>query len=282
MAATAEQIVKEVNDLVSLPEVAVRVNRMVDSPNYAVADVGKVIAQDPALTARLLKVANSPFYGLSTKIDTVSRAVSVLGSRQIRDLVFATSVTKVFDGLQNDLISMDDFWTHSICCGLAAKILAEKIGNGVGESIFIGGLLHDIGRLIMFKHLPELARKALLASIEGPDESLSVAERAFMTFDHAELGAALVRHWNMPASLQEIVGCHHDITKAKRYRKEVAIVQIANAIAVMVELDTLLAEDAPAIQPLAWELTGLDPSILEPTMEKVNEDLSAVKSMLGV
>ena len=143
LSLTLEQLIEKTSDMISLPQVSMRINEMVNSGDYKTADVGKLISQDAGLTVRLLKIANSPFYGLSKEVETVSRAVTILGSQQLRSLVLATSSVKAFEDMPNDLVSMQNFWFHNISCGLAAKFLSEKISDIDSESMFTAGLLHD-------------------------------------------------------------------------------------------------------------------------------------------
>ena len=113
---------------------------MVNDPKSTSADIANLISQDPGLTVRLLKVANSPFYGSSRQIETVARAVTLLGTAQIRDLVLATSTSQMFAKVTNDVIFIDDFWQHSIFCGLAAKSLANASGKATSDFAFVAGL----------------------------------------------------------------------------------------------------------------------------------------------
>ena len=281
---TPQELVKDIGELVSMPGVAVRINTMVDDAQYSATDIGKVIGQDPGLTVRLLKIANSPLYGFSSQIDTVSRAVTVLGTKQIRDLVLATSAIKAFDGIPNELMTMDDFWQHSIACGLAARELMGKQRAAQGESIFVAGLLHDIGQLVIFNKLPEQARQVLEMAVDEMDEiSLSEAEQRVLGFDHAQVGAELIRQWQLPQSLYECVAFHHQPAAADVFRFEAAIVHLANTLAVMAELDTTDFEEGevPLLDPQVWEITGLDKDVVEPTIAVVKERLAEVCSLFS-
>jgi len=274
---TPQELVKDIGELVSMPGVAVRINEMVDDAQYSATDIGKVISQDPGLTARLLKIANSPMYGFSSQIDTVSRAVTVLGTKQIRDLVLATSAIQAFDGIPNELITMDNFWQHSIACGLAARELMGKQRAAQGESIFVAGLLHDIGELVIFNKLPDQARQALEMVVDEMEETpLQLAEQQVLGFDHAQVGAELVKQWQLPQSLFECVAFHHQPSMAVDFKFEAAIVHIANSLAVMVELDTIdvFEGEVPPLDPQAWEITGLDQEIVGPVIEVVKERLA--------
>ena len=278
------ELVKGVGDLVTLPDVFIRINQLVEDPDSTLDDITKVISQDPSFTVRLLRVANSPFYGFSSSIETVSRAVTLIGTSQVRNLALSTSVSKTFAGLPNELVSMDNFWHHSLYCALAARIIAKRVRKSDPEAVFTAGLLHDIGELVIFNRLPEQARQALELVLDGGDEmAVYEAERQIMGLDHAQVGGELARQWNLPPLLQDCIGFHHDIGQAQHCPRETAIIHIANNLALMAEVDTLNPEDVPPFDPRAWELIGVDADeIVESTIREAQEEIvEAEKLFLG-
>jgi putative nucleotidyltransferase with HDIG domain len=278
MSHTVEQIIEQVGELVSLPEVCVKVNALINDPNSSIADVAKVIAQDPGLTARMLRIANSAFYGLVSKVDSVDRAAAIIGMAKIRDLVLATSVAKT---LPNDVFTMDAFWKHSIFSGLAAKALATHSGRGEADALFVGGLLHDIGQLVMFHVIREETSDALMASIEEPDEPpLYEVERRMIGFDHCQMGVALARKWQLPDLLCDCIEFHHQPGRAERHQDEVAIVHVANSLAYLAEIRSEDFEDAPPISPAARELLGLSDEKLLMIVAVAQREFSEVNSLL--
>ncbi len=276
-----QDLLDNIGQLVSLPAAYIRINEMVDDPKATAEDIGRVISQDPALTTRLLRVANSPLYGFSTQIETVSRAVTILGTKQIRDLALATAAVKTFEGIPNSLVSMDTFWEHSISCALCARALAMECLKSQRETLFIGGLLHDIGQLAMYKHLPDLSRQTLEACIDGPDDlENQEAEQKIIGFDHAEVGGELARRWSLPTVFQECIAYHHDPAQAKQHQVAASIVHIANSIATLVELNTTDLDSAPKIKDIAWTLTGLDKEIIEPTIVSAKAEMAEARTLL--
>jgi putative nucleotidyltransferase with HDIG domain len=220
-------------------------------------------------------------YGLTTQVDTVSRAVTVLGTQQVRDLALATSACKTFEGIPNDLVSMDSFWEHSILCALCARTIAMDCLKRQREAVFVAGLLHDIGQLVMYHLLPDLSRQALEACLDGPMGLEShEAEREIIGFDHAEVGGELAHRWALPTNLQECIAYHHDPAQAKQNRVETAIIHIANSIAALAELNSQELEDAPRIHDIAWELTGLDEEIIAPTIASAQAQLGGARALL--
>jgi HD-like signal output (HDOD) protein len=253
-----ERLVGDVATLVSLPEVVLRVNALVDDPKSSAEEIGRAVAQDAALTARLLTLANSAMFGLSRKVDSISRAISVLGTRQVRDLTLGLSATRAFAGIPNELVSMGSFWHHSVLCAISARLVAGACPRARPESSFVAGLLHDVGQLVLFNKLPDQCRAALLMTIDAPnDPELYVCERELLGFDHAAVGGALARHWRLPPSLVECIEFHHEPARAQAHPLDAAVVHIANSVAVLAEVESDEWEDAPQIQPAAWEVTGL-------------------------
>ncbi len=284
MPENLSELVSSVEEIVSFPEVYLRVNQVLDDPESTAAQVSEVVSQDPGLTAQLLRMANSPLYGLSKEVNTVVRAVNIIGTKRLRYLVLATTSLKVFEGIPNDLITMDDFWLHSLYCGLAAKTLADNIKGLQPDALFVAGQLHDIGQLLMYSQLPDLAREAVLRSIEEPDEpDLYLTEREVIGFDHAQLGAQLAQDWHWPAMLVATIGWHHEPEKAEEFQKETAVVHIANSLAVLAELDTTDAEetDAPRIHPSAWEMIGMSDEIIPQVLESIRGQFEETRAMLA-
>ena len=256
---TAEGLVANITDLVTLPEVALRIAGMVDDPNSSSTDIGREISLDAALTARLLRIANSPAFGQHGKIATISRAITVLGVRQVRDLTVGLTAIRTFNGIGNDLVTMESFWRHSVLCAVAAGQIAARRERGRDDTPFVAGLLHDIGQLVLFSRVPELARTALLMSVDSAeDRGLYLCERELMGFDHAAVGLALAKNWAMPRSLQECIEFHHEPGLAQEYPLEVATVHIANSVAVLAEIDSCDLSDAPAISVAALRAVKLD------------------------
>ncbi len=257
--------------LASLPEIFTRINEILNDPKSSAADIGHLISEDPGLTIRLLKIVNSAFYGFPSKIDTVSRAITIIGTSELRDLILATSVIKKFDTIPADLLNMDDFWKHSIACALIAHILASKRHDEDIESLFVSGLLHDIGKLVIYTRVPELGRETI-ARKKFNNIDLCNAERDVLGFNHAELGGELARMWKLPDLLQQTLQNHHTPQTAESHQAETAIICLADQIAKVVELGKggVINGDMPKDQAL-WDLAGLNPNILESTLQEAEQ-----------
>jgi putative nucleotidyltransferase with HDIG domain len=278
-----ERLVGDVASLVSLPEVVTRINELVDDPRSSADDIGHAVAQDAALTARLLTLANSAMFGVSRKVDTVGRAIAVLGTRQVRDLTLGLSATRAFAGIPNDLVSMSSFWHHSVLCAVAARQLATLCARGRPDSSFVAGLLHDIGQLVLFNKLPRESHRALLMTIDEPNEpDLYLCERAVFGFDHATVGAALGRQWRLPPNLIECIEFHHAPAEARSAPLDVALVHMANSVAALAEIGSDEFEDAPPIEPVAWEVTGLKRAQLLEVAAGAHEAVESIKHLFDL
>ena len=230
-----EKAIAKVGDLPAIPEVVAEVLRLTENPDVAMADVSKVIERDPALSAKLLKVSNSPYYGMKQVVGTIKLALVILGVREVRNIVIGISVVETLRNRDTDrLVNHWDFWNHSVLVGGLAKRLSAEFRLHLQGEDFIAGLLHDIGKMILWRQIGRPYEK-LFADAGGHGESLVAAERAAFEFDHADAAATLAVKWNMPQSLADALWCHHP-SKERRLENAkdpqlAALVRISNAAA---------------------------------------------------
>lgn len=252
-----EHLIESAGTLVSLPEVCIRVNEMIDDPTCIATDVGDVIAQDTALSGRLLKLVNSAFYGFPGKIETLSRAITIVGTRDLRDLAIMTSACDMFTDIPPDLVNMETFWRYSLSCGVASRAFAQQCSVLHPERLFVMGVLHDIGRLLMFKECSVEYRDILLMS-RAQDGLLPAAEKEVLGFTHCEVGALLAKHWQLPDSICSIIKNHHTPDQCEAAPLENALIHIGAAVADILVWngDLLLLEEQVA--PITWRITGLN------------------------
>jgi len=279
MTVSPRELITGGVDLPSLPEVVMRAIELVNDPEASAIDIGRVLSEDSALTARLLKIVNSPFYGFPSRIDTVSRAITVIGTLDLLDLILATSVVKMFSGVPNDLVSMDSFWKHSLYGGVVARLLAARSKQPNVEHFFVAGLLHDLGSLVIYRKLPELAREALLRARYNGVE-LQQAERELLGFDHAMVGAELMRTWKLPTSLVEAVEFHHNPSQSPNYPLITAVVHVADVIASAIRSGTGASEAAPPLDPAAWDKIGLPTLAIEALLIEADQQFGDAQSMI--
>lgn len=232
---TAEQLVQEKISLVSLPDIAIKLNALCDDTNSTAQDIADVISLDAALTARLLQIVNSPFYSFPQQIDTITMAITIVGIAQLRDLAMATLVIQKFNNIPSNLVSPETFWSHNIACATAARTIVMELGIKNSERVFVAALLHDIGRLLMYKAQPELSAEIFELATANPELDILTLEQKTFGYDHAELGAALLSEWGLPDSLAEPVKYHHQPNQASRYASEASVLHLANLVANQIE-----------------------------------------------
>jgi len=278
-----EKLVKDTCNLISFPKAAGRVNALVSSPDSGAEEVARAISQDPALAARLLRIANSAFYGFSGEVSTVTRAVTLLGMNPIRSLVLGSASADLVRGLPNELVSLENFWPQAIQCSIAARELAARCRGVERESMFIAGLLHNIGLLVLFNQMPEKSLQAQEAYVYGPeDRRREDAEVEVFGFHHAHVGAALLRAWHFPGMLYEPIEFLTDPPGAPNYKKQAAVLQIAHSAAFMAETEAEDLDDAPEIDAVCYEMTGLAEDDVLEVVETAREEMSSVRQLLDI
>jgi putative nucleotidyltransferase with HDIG domain len=220
-------LLDDVEGLVSPPNVCMRLFELIHMPNTGAADIAKVVAVDPNLTARLLRIANSSFYSFSRKIDTVSRAVTVIGTTELYQLVLSISAVKTFAGIPNELVKMETFWRHSVYTGLLARTLAMRANVLHPERLFVAGLMHDLGSLVLYHQRPDAMRDIMLIA-DGDEEVLYQSELEHFEFTHASVAAYMMEQWQLPEALIDAIRWHHQPEMAQQARVEAHILYLAN------------------------------------------------------
>jgi HD-like signal output (HDOD) protein len=260
-ALQLDELLYDSLEALSLPDVYIRLREVMESENAAMSDAAEVISLDPALAARVLRMANSAFYGFRAQVDTVSRAANILGMQKIHDLVLAASVSKAFDSIDNELMDIDTFWYRSVHCGFLAQAIAEGAGMRNVESMFVRGLLHDIGHLVLFSKFPNESRVALAHADEGLDARL-FHEQQQMGVDAMQFAAELARVWQLP---QSFVDTFRHLMRpedvAGGLAREVAVLHIAAQFSSGIDSDLLLDDIAQQIRAPIWRIAELPPEV---------------------
>lgn len=276
---TAQTLVKESVELISLPDVYVRLRNVIALPDSSMADVAEVIASDPSITARLLKLVNSSFFGLESQVDTITRAINLLGTQEVHDLVLATSMVDSFSGFSNEYFNIYDFWFKGVYCAVTARLLAYYCKDLDTERPFVAGLLHNIGHLLTYQKIPHESRSAIKLAAQK-NIKLYMAERELLGFDYAQLGAEMMREWKLPVSLQEITEFHLEPARASNYQLEAAIIHIAAEITDKALAQIPVSAETLAVNPVSWQMTGLSVDAIPDIKKEVDQQASMVMSLL--
>ena len=269
----AHSLVRDITTLASLPGACVRVMALADDPGASAQRIAEVVAHDPALAARLLKLVNSAAYGLPHPVDALDTAVRVCGTEALRSLALASSAVSAFASIPNELVDMHTFWNASVHCGLLARALARIARLPQPERLFAGGLLHAVGQLVMYHKVLALAQSILDALRADPQRRADIETR-LCGFTYADVSGALLEAWGLPASLVEPVRCHLRPGAATAFPQDAALLNIAREVTILVEpgikTDARGARPEPAIAPPVWAQSQLVPSVLPAALEQVD------------
>lgn len=259
---TVQDMVDSEQAIASFPDVYFRLREVLEKGGANAAEVAAVVNADAGLSSRLLRLVNSPFYGFSAKVDTVERAVALVGERELSTLALGISAISYFKDIPPQLVDMKVFWKHSLACAVLCAIIAARAGNLATEQVFTAGLLHDMGKLILFKKLPHASVQTLLHARENY-VPLVEAEYLVLGFDHGEVAEALMRTWNFPEGLRAMVALHHTPDQAGERHRAAAVVQLADCVVNALEISEGGNFVVPFLQPGTLELLGLSVEDLE-------------------
>ena len=198
------------SQLAMLPEVATRVLKLADDPNVTMAKLSDVISTSPELSARILRIVNSAFYGLPGEVRSIERATTLMGLNSVRNVTIAASLTRVFQGRPlSPNFSPKDIWVHSLSVATATRLIAGIVAPGVADEAFLAGLLHDIGLMVELQ-VNRVKLAAVLAMLEADGgQTLLAAEDASFGATHQDFGEGLLRAWKLPEVFSLVAGSHH-------------------------------------------------------------------------
>ncbi len=280
MMLTPEEIITGNTELASPPDIYQKITSTLDDPTKGALDLAKIIDLDAGLATRILRLVNSAFYSFSANITSISHAVSIIGATELRNLVLTTVVIERFSNLPNGLVSMDEFWSISVKCALYSRSLGQHHKNCAKmDSLFICGLLHRIGLIIIYSKLPELARSAILLSDE---QAISEAEaqEELLGFNYADVGGALARQWQLPDVIQATLKNHLNPKTDQPHAIESGIISLSLSLS---EFDTSDQEALSRFSEpdnLLWQLTGLKSEVLDVVLPEVDELFSETYRMI--
>jgi putative nucleotidyltransferase with HDIG domain len=274
---TIEQVVKAVQQVPSLSLVVMEILASFDKRNVDSADLAQKINQDQGLTARVLRVANSPFYGMSSRIGSVSEALVVLGFHNVRSLVAAAGIINQFSDMENDGLDRVGFWQHSIATAVCSQVLAKNCGQNQGLA-FTAGLLHDIGKLVLDAYFQEHFQQAL-AQCTATDSSLIEAEQAVLGLDHTTVGFELAQRWKFPPAIQQAIRDHHQPDRESAILTE--LVHVANVFAHALDIGNAGYALVPRLSSSAWSRLGLDWDAMPAQLAEMERQYAGLSLLIG-
>lgn len=274
-------IFRRVGDLPPLPAVAAKVLEILKDPDADLTALVSIIEKDQALTAKILRVSNSAYYGLVRRISTVKDAVVTLGFNNMRNQVLALSAYSLMQGPASGYaLEAGSLWDHSLCTGLCAEHLADTLGyKSIKDEVFIGGLLHDIGKTILSYYVSARFSN-ILEHVDQLGQTFVEAERGELGFDHAEVGARVALRWNLPESLVSMIGDHHKPDLKSVNAARVCLVHVADAIASMLGVGIGVDALEKRLREEAAQLIGLTDHAVQDAMAYMS-DLGDLREYIG-
>lgn len=281
--SVVESSLLELKSIATLPVVALRIMRLVDDPKSSVQEVNDVIASDPALTARVLKIVNSSFYGLSREIGSIDRAVVLLGLNAVKNIAIAASLDKVF---RPDQIGTDfdarDLWTHSIAVATGARELAIKARHAMPDEAFLAGLMHDIGIMIEMQTCRSKFVEALTMLADDQSLTFREAEQQSIGATHELFGIGLCRDWNFPLHIEFVAGFHHrPMELPETVRILPAIVHVADILAARIDVGYTRTVEIEQVDPELLCLLNLSDTDIDAVAETLSDSIAETQRLFS-
>lgn len=286
-----ETFVSRVKDLPTLPSVVLKVNQALMDNSATIDSVSEIIGRDPALTSKVLRLANSSYYGLSYHVDTLARAITVLGFNAIRSLATTVSVFKIFGRDMIDSLDIKGLWYHSLGCAIASKALVYRMDMELQEKAFICGLIHDIGKVVIAQNLPGETTEVLRRLEDANASDMAEIEKDLIGFTHPEVGALIAEKWHFPKEFSLAIRLHHcldvpgsgdkpsgaaDMEEEDGSTILIYAVYAGNQVAKNLGLGKSWNKRVKEIHSLVWEVLGLAEEELPELFTRIKEDFSSI------
>jgi putative nucleotidyltransferase with HDIG domain len=254
------QILSKVKSIPTMPEAGTKMLSLLEEPDTEISEIEESLRHDPGLTANILKLANSAYFGIPSKIGSLRQAVVVLGFKRLVQLVVASCVSAVMDkSVPGYDLPPGDMWRHSIAVSIAAEALVKDKKKGVSQDVFTPALLHDVGKLVLGTFVKE--ELEAIESIANKGVSFVVAENMLLGTDHAEIGAQILTHWNFPSDVIQAVRWHHDPDSPEKVNIQTDIVYLAN----------LLCQSTSTSEEIGGKSVELSPAVIERLGVQLNQ-----------
>lgn len=273
--------IDEIKDLPTLPIVVLRLNELLRMPSTSAQDIGELLQQDPVISARTLKLVNSAYYGFPRKIASITRAIVILGFQKVRDLALTVSVMDIFKGRSDALFSPEAFWRHAITSAIACETIAKLGRSAETKDAFMGGLLHDIGRMLLARYFSaEFA--AAVQHMQKHGVPLVNAERATLNFDHGVVGDWLTERWRFPPKLVKAIRYHHVPDVAREDAGYVYLVHAGDVIARAIDVGPGGRDPIAPFSKKVWNHFGFDRAKLDTIVHEVMEGLKSAQDFFDL
>lgn len=274
-----EDILGNIADLPTLPTVVMQINSMASDPQTNAADIGKVISNDASLSSKILKLVNSAYYGFPRKINSVTKAIVLLGFNKVKNIAISASVVDAFKSTGKlDGFDFYDFWEHSLATAIAAECVARECMPEVIDDAFVGGLLHDLGKVVMVNHTPETV--AVFQKARENKCTFAEASKEVLDFDQAKVGSLLAEHWNFPETLVRTIRYWPYPQRTRQTTEVISCVHVANIVSSAMGSEAPGDYSMPVVNQEAWELLKLNEEVLAKIMRDAITGLDNASAFL--
>lgn len=275
-----EKLIGRMDKLPSLPSAVSLILNILNNPDSSAHELSDALRQDQSIASRVLRLVNSAFYGFPRRIDTLSLAITILGYTSIQNIILTTTIFNTFyKGPPGSGLDRKRFWQHALGCGAAAQVLEKKLGLGDGEEIFLAGLLHDIGKIILdtflhdeYQEVIQLASEKNLLLVEAEQEVLGAT--------HADFGFWLSENWNLPYNLTAAIAHHHNPPDSGKYFRIVSLVHAGDILTRILEVGHGGDDLVPVINCQAWTALCLKPKFIEALIPDFEQKLGHAQAFL--
>jgi len=265
-----KKIIMDTKTLPTLPGVVNKLNSLSENDKSSVQEMAKIVSSDQVLSARILRLANSPSYGFY-RVSTISNAMILLGVNVVKSLALSSSIFEIME--KNSL----RLWEHSLGVGVAANLIARKLSLPECEEISTAALLHDIGKVIISLKCSD-AERQIRCTIRDRQVYMREAEREIIDTDHAEVGGWLAKSWFLPDKLSEPIAWHHDVAQSENHRIKTSVVHLADVLIKASGFGNSGDSYVPQIQKVAWDTLKLNEQLLSEIVEELEDKLVEVKN----
>jgi HD-like signal output (HDOD) protein len=279
--ATVQSAIQEISHIATLPEVTMKIIQLVEDPDSTAQDLNKVISNDPALGARILKVVNSAFYGLPGQIGSINRAIVLLGLNAVKNIAIAASLAKLFRGGKIcPNFDARELWTHSIAGATATRLLSDRMGLGLPDEAFLAGLIHDIGVMVEIQaRRPKFIE--IMERLDADDSvTLRAAEAEVLGATHEQFGSALCKAWKFPANFAYVTGFHHRPMDApEKNRTLTGLVHLADVIVRRLEIGFIRGTETDQVDPALLAALNLTQEQVDAVADALPQAMEEAKTI---
>lgn len=273
-ATKLRSTIESITDLPTLPVVVAKITSQIANPTTNAADIGKLIEQDQALTSKVLRLVNSAYYGFPKQIKSIQHAVVILGFNKVKTIIITASVFGAFKGRRSHGLDLQRFWQHSLGVAISSKVVAETIGlSHAAEDAFIGGLLHDIGKVTMDQYQPNIY-EPIVRYANDKGILLVDAEREVMGLTHATIGEWMMEKWRLPPLIVHMVADHHSPNSTTERRELIGAIHLGDIITRAMGIGNGGDNRMPEIDPVVANNFHIDAKFLDNVVVRFMSELA--------